>query len=167
MKKKETGVTKHPLYETWRSMRARCALGTHISFSAYGGRGITVCDSWSIIDGEGTGFFNFLRDMGDKPSPDHTLERKDNDGPYSPENCCWATWDVQRSNKRNIRPPSPGETNPTAKLTNLEASEIGWLYGCGARVVDIVKAYGISRTQVYKIINGQTYKPVGEQRSSA
>jgi len=155
MIKKATGVTKHPLYSTWRSMRARCALKTHKHFSAYGGRGITVCDSWNVIDGEGTGFMNFVRDMGEKPSPDHTLERINNDGPYSPENCCWATWDVQRSNKRNRNRPSPGETNPAAKLSNVEASEIVWLAGCGARVVDIAKAYNISRSHTYKIISGQ------------
>jgi len=155
MKVKATGVSKHPLYSTWMSMRARCNKVNHKHYSSYGGRGIKVCDRWSIADGEGTGFMNFVRDMGEKPSPDHTLERINNDGPYSPENCCWATWDVQIANKRRRNRPSPGETNPAAKLSNIEASEIVWLAGCGARVVDIAKAYNISRCHTYKIISGQ------------
>jgi hypothetical protein len=76
-------------------MIGRCYIPTTKSFSAYGGRGIKVCDQWR---GAG-GFARFLKDMG--PRPDGlTLDRIDTDGHYSPDNCRWADWPTQYANRR-------------------------------------------------------------------
>lgn len=68
-----------------------------VSYKYYGARGIKVCDSW--LDKE-YGFLNFFRDMGKKPSKNHSIDRIDNDGNYEPNNCRWATTKEQRGNKR-------------------------------------------------------------------
>lgn len=59
----------------------------------YGGRGITVCDRWNSYD-------YFLSDMGEAPNG-LTIDRKDNDGPYAPWNCVWATRKIQQRNGAN------------------------------------------------------------------
>ena len=71
-------------------MRHRCR-GNR---SRYGGRGITVCDQWNDFE-------TFVSDMGEKPSPNHSLERLDNNLGYSPDNCVWAT-DAEQTANRNV-----------------------------------------------------------------
>lgn len=81
----------------WQEMIRRCHDPRKSRFGYYGGRGIVVAPEWR------ESFATFLRDMGPRPSPEHSIERKDNNGPYAPWNCAWATRTVQARNKRNNR----------------------------------------------------------------
>lgn len=93
---KTHGLSKHRVYPVYYTMLSRC---DDVSDSTYGGRGISVCVRWR---GK-SGFENFISDMGLPPSDDHTIERRDNDGNYTPDNCHWATHKEQCRNRRNSR----------------------------------------------------------------
>lgn len=92
----------HRLKRSWMHMKQRCHLPSDDSYKHYGARGITVCDRWRFGEGGKSGWACFYSDMGDRPEG-HTIERRDNDGPYSPDNCYWTPRPLQDRNKRTNR----------------------------------------------------------------
>jgi hypothetical protein len=118
------GLRRHPLYAVWFQMQQRCYNTAHKYYTDYGGRGIVVCDRWRGRNG----FKIFLQDMGTRPTPLHSLDRKDNGGPYAPKNCRWATKQQQARNSRRVRPVTcRDETHciaEWAEITGIKAQNI-------------------------------------------
>ncbi len=133
-----------PEYHTWSHIRHRCYNPNDKRYENYGGRGIKVCQRW--LDS----YENFLLDMGKRPSPAHTLDRIDNDGDYTVENCRWATLLEQNQNKS------------TNKLTEESVKSIYLRRAQGLSLDKIAAEFGIDATSVAKIVNGQLWRNIHE-----
>lgn len=115
-------------------MLQRCNNPNNPNYSRYGGRGISVCERWHFFDA-------FLADAGERPSPELSLHRIDNDGNYEPGNVCWATLREQASNKRQ-------RTKKAKEQQRRYLSNPGYL-----SVEEAAEQKGVSRGAVVKRIN--------------
>ena len=110
-------------YHIWNSMLRRCFNPAFDGYPQYGGRGITVCERWQGLEKDGgDGFANFFADMGRRPSPKHSLDRREANGNYEKDNCRWATLQEQARNKRNsvyLPHPQTGATVPAAEVAEF------------------------------------------------
>lgn len=118
-----------PEYRAWAHMIGRCEDGNDVSFANYGGRGISVCARWRAS------FANFLDDMGRRPTPGHSIDRKDSNGNYEPGNCRWATALEQGGNKRNNHVLTVGnESLPIAEWSRRTGISAGLILARVARL---------------------------------
>lgn len=125
---------RHLEYIAWSHMKERCHNVLCPDYHNYGGRGITVCETWKVYE-------NFLTDMGKKPCKSYSLERIDVNGNYEPTNCRWASWGNQARNRRNT------------KMVNIA--------GIWEPIATVAERMGITnRTVVYR--NRQNIKSLGD-----
>lgn len=129
------GRSKTRAYSIWKQMKARCKNHKLPCFPDYGGRGIRVCDRWI------ESFESFISDMGEPPSPSHTIDRKDNNGNYEPRNCRWATRRVQNQNTSRV------------KINFSIAEKIREMNGLKMKHSQIAKALGVSRNTVVGVVH--------------
>ena len=122
------GLAKLPEYKNYSQMMQRCNNPNAKHYSYYGGRGIKVCKRWQ---GE-SGMRNFLKDMGNRTTPLHTLDRIDGDGDYEPSNCRWAT---RKEQSNNIS-------------CNLDRQYVDYK-GKRITVLELAKAEGVSMKALY------------------
>lgn len=116
-------------YGIWQAMRNRCNNPNGEDYAHYGGRGITVCERWND-------FLLFAQDMGPRPTLKHEIDRTDNDGPYCPENCRWATrYEQMQHTRRNRRIEFDGKCLTVSEWSRLlavpfkricERLDLGW-----------------------------------------
>ena len=138
------GLGRHPLARTWYGLVARCTDRSHKQWISYGGRGITICPEWL---GE-NGLTRFITDMTPKP-PGTSIDRIDNNGPYSAANCRWATSREQNSNTRqNVHITHNGRTmiaSEWAREFGLKVDTFGRRLRSGRPLQEIMTSSKLTR----------------------
>lgn len=144
----------HPLHRTYEGMMERCYYAKARRYPRYGGRGIVVCDRWlRSSDKKASGFWAFVEDMGPRPEG-FTLDRKDNDGPYSPDNCRWASHEMQTSNKDQAR----GSRVGGSVLSEEQVRAIRERLKSRESRTRIAESFNVSYSCVQDIYMGKTWK---------
>lgn len=136
--RRQHGQRNTPEWQAWQAAKKRCQNPNSNDYPNYGGRGIRVCARWKFGSGELSEFECFALDMGKRPSPLHTLDRRDNDGNYTPRNCRWATPAEQARNRRTTI------LNERAVIEIRRSDEpcpvLATKYGCGPGAIYNVRS---------------------------
>ncbi|AUR83845.1 hypothetical protein NVP1042O_57 [Vibrio phage 1.042.O._10N.286.45.B8] len=135
-KNKTHGMSKHPAFQQWADMKARCNSESHKWYPSYGGRGITIDDSWCSFE-------CFWDEMKDSWRDGLQIDRINNDLGYSKENCKWSTRSEQQRNKSNTRyietPDGVMDITTASEFYGLSTGCLNYRYSVGVRGLDLIK----------------------------
>lgn len=138
-RRRHAGKTSSKTYQIYRGMKRRCQDPSEERYKLHAGRGIYVCERWR------ESFENFLADMGEAP-PRMSLDRIDNNGPYAPWNCRWATASQQQQNRRDNR------------FSEQDVRSIRQRLSTGARPTDLAREYNCERSHISRIGSGKLWR---------
>ena len=134
MTRETHGKSHTALHKIWLGMKNRCNNPRHHAYARYGGRGIGVCERWQS-------FSAFEADMGERPSPLHSVDRMDNDRGYSPDNCRWATRSEQSNNRGGVFRDHDGRTlREIATATGIPYDTLHSRYIMGDRGAELLRS---------------------------
>ena len=136
------GRSRDKVYRQYHGMINRCTNPRQANYPAYGGSGVKVCQRWL------TSFEHFIADMGEPPTPNHTIERRRNGLGYEPGNCYWASRLVQARNRRNMI------SEDMAK----QIKRLLWLH----TITEVSTLTNVSRGTVSDIYHGNTWTDISE-----
>lgn len=144
------GGSKTRLYRTWSSIKRRCQNKNTADYPYYGGRGIKVCSEWLGRNG----FLHFKQDIGEPPTPQHTLDRIDVNGNYEPGNCRWAT---RKEQMNNMRRNKLIEYQGTTKTLEQWAESVG----IGGHVINkrLNRGWSIAETLSTPVLSSRLGRP--------
>lgn len=135
-KNRTHGMSTHPAFQQWADMKSRCLNKSHVWYSSYGGRGITVDESWLSFD-------VFWSDMGDSWGKGLQINRIDNDKGYCKDNCKWSTRSEQQRNKSNTRyietPDGRMDITSASEFYGVSTGCLRYRYDKGYRDLDLIK----------------------------
>lgn len=138
--------TTNYLYSVYHGMKHRCYNPNSPDYVRYGGRGIRICERWLGKDG----FDYFVRDMGERDSANHSIDRIANDGNYEPDNCRWATKEEQDLNRR---------PQPNTKLTSDVVNSIREEYAAGGVTHrQLGSKYGVHHSNIGYIVKHKRWR---------